>query len=139
MFHTRFSGFHYFLFVDPSLVSVVCPNETQYHKISGHLALYISFSLHSTVLQTYPEKLHKGFVSSNALPVYPLAGLTGLNFSTVNFVTNTLEKFSFSNKCDLQEVIEDALPAYLAPTEHFPSFVVPVVVSYPSASPCLVC
>lgn len=128
VYHVLFSGFHYFLFVEPTLVSIVCPEKTKYVTAEGHLALHIACYVHSTVLKTYPEKLHEGFVSSNALPLYPLDGLRDLNLSFVQYTTNTLQPFTFSNMSTLQEAISDTLPVYMDPAVHYPAFLVPLLI-----------
>ncbi len=128
VYHTHFEGFVYFLFHQSSVVSIVCPEGRTYKSVKGHLAIHVACFLRSPLLNTYPERLHEGFLSNASLPIYALDGLLHLNVSHFSFVTNTLKELSFSNESHFESALLDHLPTYLSPVVHYPSLVVPVIV-----------
>ena len=92
-FHTSFYGHHYFFFTQTYYVSVVCPDGSEYKEVSGHFAVLNACALRSDKLNTFPEKLHEGFVSSLTSRIFLIDTLSKLNLSNIKFVTNTLSEF----------------------------------------------
>ncbi len=128
VYRTHFEGFHCFLFIRPSVVSVVCPEGKTYKRVLGHLAIHVACFLRSPLVSTYPERLQEGFLSNNSLPMYSLDSLLHLNMSHFSFVTNIIQELSFSNESHFKSVLLHHLPTYLNPGVHYPSLVVPVIV-----------
>ena len=109
-------------------MSVACPDGSEYKEVSGHFAIPNMCSLRSDKLNTFPEKLHEGFVSNLTSRIFVIDSLNEINLSHIKFVTNTLSEFNFSNMSELETVIHDSLPVYLNPSVHFPSIIIPIII-----------
>ncbi len=109
-FHTNFFGHHYFFFTQTYYVSVVCPDGSEYKEVSGHFAVLNACALRSDKLNTFPGKLHEGFVSRLASRIFIIETLSKLNLSNIKFVTNTFSEFTFSNVSELENAVQDSLP-----------------------------
>ena len=128
LFHKRFFSHHYFFFLKPFYISVVCPDETTYREVTGHLAVYTACHVRSANLTTFPSRLYKGFSKNATTRVFPLTGLDNLTITSVKYVTNRISEFQFSNVSEIETVIQDSLPMYLAPYVHFPSLIAPIII-----------
>ena len=139
LFHTQFSGFHYFFFTNPYFTSIVCPDGTTHQEVLGHLAVRVVCFLRSANLTTFPEKLHEGFRSSFNATLFPLDSLANLNFTSIKYVTHTLSEFHLSNYSQLQSAVQDSLPTYLSPGVHYPTLLIPVVLIILTVIPISLC
>lgn len=128
LFHKAFFNYHYFYFSKPFYISVVCPEDTTYKQVSGHLAVFFACYVRSANLTTYPSKIHQGFTSNFSARIFPLTGLESLNISSIKYVTNSLKPISFNNASMLETAVQDSLPEYLAPYVHYPSMFAPIFV-----------
>ena len=128
MFHKTFFNHHYFFFTSLFYISIVCPEETVYQEVSGHLAVYFSCYVHSANLTTFPSKLHQGFIGNTTTRIYPLHSLDNISLSSVKYINDKVSHFKFSNTSDLDIPLEDVLPVYLHPHVHYPSLIIPVII-----------
>lgn len=138
-FHTSFYGHHYFFFTQAYYVSVVCPDGSEYKEVSGHFAILNACSLRSDKLNTFPEKLHEGFVSNLTSRIVLIDTLSKVNLANIKFVTNTLSEFNFSNLSELENAVHDSLPVYLSPYVHFPTIIIPIIISLVLLIPLYCC
>ena len=128
LFHKTFFSHHYFFFIHPFYISIICPEGTVYKEVSGHLAVYFACHVRSANLTTFPSKLHQGFVGNSSARIYPLTSLNNVHFSSIKHVTNKVYDFKFSNTSDLETAVHNVLPGYLHPYVHYPSLLIPIVI-----------
>ena len=126
--HNHFHGHHYFFFVKPLYISVICPEGTNYQEVTGHYAVEDACHIKSGNITTYPSRVHLAFTANVTHRVFPLNTLLNLNFSRIAYVTNTLTTLSFANESEFADVLEESLPGYLYPTILYPSIIVPIVI-----------
>ena len=138
-FHTSFHGHHYFFFTEKYYVSVVCPGGSEYKEISGHFAILTACSLRSDKLNVFPEMLHEGFVLNITTRIFPIDTLLNLNFSSIKYVTTALTEFTFSNVTEMETALQDSLPVYLNPHVHFPTILIPIILSLALIIPLCYC
>jgi len=120
MFHLTFHGFHYFCFVDPIYVAIICPEGTTYEKVLGHYAVLDTCHIRSSTLTTFPSRHRLAFTANFTTRIFPISVLRNLSFSDISFVTNTLSVLTFSNHSEFAEALEESLPVYLNPSILYP-------------------
>ncbi len=63
--------------------SIICPERIVYKEISGHLAVYFAYQVHSAKLTTFPSQLHQEFVGNSTARIYPLTSLNNIHLSSI--------------------------------------------------------
>ena len=129
-FHKSFLDHHYFLFIDPTYVSVSCQSNHTVQKVSGHFAILKLCTLRSKEVNTLPERLQEGFITNASKLIVNLDALDKLvfNSTSIQFVTNSISPLNLTNLTRLESVVHDSLPAYIKPHVHYPSVLIPFVV-----------
>lgn len=127
-YHRSFLDHHYFLFLQPTYVSVRCQSNYTEQKVSGHFAVLKLCTLRSKNVNIMSEKLQEGFVATVPKIIYPLQTLENLNMSSIKYVTNSISELKFSNLTELESAVHDSLPIYVRPYVHYPSVILPLII-----------
>ena len=127
-YHKSFMGSHYFFFPAPMAVYVKCGKSEYNTTVSGHFSIPKLCSLTSSKVTTRAETLHKGFVSNVFKNIYTYQ-VNNSSISSIRYVTNTLSQLTFHNLSELESAVHDSLPPYLHPQVHYPSFILPLVIT----------
>ncbi|XP_050693832.1 uncharacterized protein LOC126984255 isoform X1 [Eriocheir sinensis] len=132
VFHQNFQGLHYFYFPQSFYVSVICPEGTTYQRVTGHYAIAEACYIRSTNITTYPSRIRLVFTANISHRVFPLRSLDDIHFSSISYVTNSLNSLSFANKTEFAETLEETLPDYLHLPYLYPGFFVPMFLMFVS-------
>ncbi|XP_050707018.1 uncharacterized protein LOC126992355 isoform X2 [Eriocheir sinensis] len=132
VFHKNFQGLHYFYFPQSFYVSVICPEGTTYQRVTGHYAIAEACYIRSTNITTYPSRIRLVFTANISHRVFPLRSLDDIHFSSISYVTNSLNSLSFANKTEFAETLEETLPDYLHLPYLYPGFFVPMFLMFVS-------
>ncbi|XP_050708796.1 uncharacterized protein LOC126993672 [Eriocheir sinensis] len=132
VFHKNFHGLHYFYFPQSFYVSVICPEGTTYQQVIGHYAIAEACYIRSTNITTYPSRIRLDFTANISHRVFPQRSLDNIHFSSISYVTNSLNSLSFANETEFAETLEETLPEYLHLTYLYPGIFVPMVLMFVS-------
>lgn len=113
-------------------MSVICPEGTTYQRVTGHYAIAEACYIRSTNITTYPSRIRLVFTANISHRVFPLRSLDDIHFSSVSYVTNSLNSLSFANKTEFAETLEETLPDYLHLPYLCPGFFVPMFLMFVS-------